>query len=156
MSPVTRLAGSLANLLAVSMVTTLPVAPAFDLSVERKLERIKAAVRRNLANSDLDCAFVAREVGMSLRQVHAVFGQSGTSLNRWIWSERLDRIAAELRNPVLRHKPVSGIAFDWGYKEAAHFSRQFRARFGVTPSHYRGASLRQDRTAIDPPILTAD
>ena len=153
---VTRLAGSLANLLAVSMVTTLPVAPAFDLSVERKLERIKAAVRRNLANSDLDCAFVAREVGMSLRQVHAVFGQSGTSLNRWIWSERLDRIAAELRNPVLRHKPVSGIAFDWGYKEAAHFSRQFRARFGVTPSHYRGASLRQDRAAIDPPILTAD
>jgi AraC family transcriptional activator of tynA and feaB len=153
---VTRLAGSLANLLAVSMVTSLPVAPSFDLSIERKLERIKAAVRRNLADCDLDCAFVAREVGMSLRQVHAVFSHSGTSLNRWIWSERLDRIASELRNPVLRHKPVSGIAFDWGYKEAAHFSRQFRARFGVTPSHYREASLRQDRAAIDPPILTAD
>lgn len=149
---VTRLAGSLANLLAVSLVTTLPVAPRFDLPVERKLERIKAAVRRNLADSDLDCAFVAEDVGMSVRQVHAVFGHSGTSLNRWIWQERLDRIASELRNPVLRHKPVSGIAFDWGFKEAAHFSRQFRARFGVTPSHYREAWLDQGPVELSAPL----
>lgn len=152
---VTRLAGSLANLLAVSMVTTLPASPRFDLPMEGKLERIKAAVRRNLADSDLDCAFVAEEVGMSIRQVHAVFVHSGTSLSRWIWQERLLRIASELRNPVLRHKPVSAIAFDWGYKEAAHFSRQFRARFGVAPSHYREAWLEQSRTPIvaQPPIV---
>ncbi len=152
---VTRLAASLANLLAVSMVTTLPIAPSFDLPVERNLERIKAAVRRNLADSDLDCSFVAREVGMSVRQVHAIFKHSGTSLNRWIWRERLDRIASELRNPVLRHKPVSGIAFDWGFKEAAHFSRQFRAHFGVTPSHYREASLQQVGSSVAPRALQA-
>jgi AraC-like DNA-binding protein len=150
---VIRLAGSLANLLAVSMVTTLPITPRHDLSMERKLERIKAAVRRNLADSDLDCAFVAEDVGMSVRQVHAVFGHSGTSLSRWIWHERLDRIAGELRNPVLQHKPVSAIAFDWGFKEAAHFSRQFRARFGVTPSHFREAWLDKSRhmTALPQP-----
>jgi len=149
---VARLAGSLANLLAVSMVTTLPVSPRFDLPMERKLERIKAAVRSNLADSALDCAFVAEDVGMSIRQVHAVFGHSGTSLSRWIWHERLDRIASELRNPVLEHKPVSGIAFDWGFKEAAHFSRQFRARFGVTPSHYRETWLEQGPVELSAPL----
>lgn len=132
-----RLAGCLGNLLAVSMVTTFPAGEQKIASQTPTLNRIRASIMRNLADPDLDCALIAADVGLSVRQVHSVFSNSGHTLMRFIWSQRLARIACELENPALMHKPVSAIAFDWGFNEAAHFSRQFKAQFGMPPAKYR-------------------
>jgi len=134
---VTRLAGCLANLLAVSMISGLPTPVSTDTATDQTLERIRSVVRQNLSDSNLDVAAVAGEVGLSVRQVHAVFSRTGTTLMRWIWDQRLHKIAAELQNPLLASRPVSIIAFEWGFNEAAHFSRQFKARFGMSPTSFR-------------------
>ena len=132
-----RLAGCLANLLAVSMVTTFPADENLLTTQSRTLSRIRASILRNLADPTLDCARIAADVGLSVRQVHSVFSNSGNTLMRFIWRQRLERIAAELKNAALTHKPVSAIAFEWGFNEAAHFSHQFKAHFGMAPSKYR-------------------
>ncbi len=134
-----RMAGCLANLLAVSMVTDRPLASNAGWSRDRTLNRVQEAALRNLSDPDLDCSRIAADVGLSVRQVHSVFGRTGTTLMRWIWDQRLGRVRAELENAALAEKPVSAIAFDWGFNDAAHFGRQFKARFGTTPQRYREA-----------------
>ena len=62
---------------------------------------------------------------------------------RWVWTERLKKIAKELGNPALSHLSVSSIAFDWGFSDAAHFSRAFKAAFGMTPRNFREHSLSE-------------
>lgn len=136
-----RLAGCLANLLAVSMVSLHPDQPARLAAQSPTLTRIQEVIHRCLADPDLDCSQIAVEVGLSVRQVHSVFSGTGTTVMRYIWQKRLERIAAELENHALAHKPVSAIAFDWGFNEAAHFSRQFKAHFGVPPAKYRATSM---------------
>jgi AraC family transcriptional activator of tynA and feaB len=140
---VARLAGCLANLLAVSMVTSLPEPEVHDTQADRTLEKIRAVVRDNLSDSNLEVSGIAGEVGLSVRQVHSVFSRTGTTLMRWIWDQRLQRIAAELANPALSARPVSITAFEWGFNEAAHFSRQFKARFGMSPTAYREVHLQR-------------
>lgn len=135
-----RLAGCLANLLAVSMVNAHPDQPALLAARSSTLNRILDVIHQNLADPDLDCPRIAAEVGLSVRQVHSVFGGTGTTVMRYIWQKRLEKIAAELENHALAHKPVSAIAFEWGFNESAHFSRQFKAQFGVPPAKYRATS----------------
>lgn len=138
---VTRLAGCLADLLAVSMVSSLPAPTVTDRDEGQMLERIRKVVLCNLSDSNLCVAKVADDIGLSPRQVHAIFSRSGTTLMRWVWDQRLQRIASELGNPVLSSRPVSQIAFEWGFNEAAHFSRLFKARYGMSPTHYRTLRL---------------
>lgn len=138
-----RLAGSLANLLAVSMVTTKPLDRSKLGANDQTIQRIHEAILRNISDPDLDCARIAREVGVSLRQLHAVFSSTGSTVMRHIWKRRLARIAADLENANLAHKPVSAIAFEWGFNEAAHFSRQFTAHFGMPPKKYREHHMSQ-------------
>ena len=143
-----RPAGCLANLLAVSMVTGKPVDPATQAGASQTLDRIHDAIYRNLSDPELDCALIAKEVGLSVRQIHAVFSGTGTTLMRHIWQRRLARIAADLENDNLLHKPVSTIAFEWGFNEAAHFSRQFKAAFGMPPARYRALHTGRRAEAI--------
>ena len=41
----------------------------------------------------------------------------------------------------LAHLAIAEVATRWGFRSAAHFSRAFAARFGVTPSEFRQAGL---------------
>jgi len=136
-----RLAGCLANLLAVSMVTVHPEQPLQIAAQSPTLNRIREVIHARLADPDLDCSQIAGEVGLSVRQVHSVFSGTGTTVMRYIWQKRLEKIAVELENQALANKPVSAIAFEWGFNEAAHFSRQFKAHFGVPPAKYRASNL---------------
>ena len=47
---------------------------------------------------------------------------TGTTLMRFAMAERLARVARDLENPALAGQPVSSIAFEWGFNDAAHFS----------------------------------
>jgi AraC-like DNA-binding protein len=46
----------------------------------------------------------------------------------------------------LEARRLSRLASDLGFKSEAHFSRSFRARFGVTASAYRKAQLDASAT----------
>jgi len=122
-------------------------------SVEREEAEVSAAhaprivrtiqnyLLTRLGDTSLTPQQIARSHGLSERQLHRVFQNAGVSLGRWIRQTRLDRCAADLANPSLRDRSITDIAFEWGYNDAAHFSRAFRAEFDRTPREYRASAL---------------
>ncbi|WP_460494699.1 helix-turn-helix domain-containing protein [Dactylosporangium cerinum] len=50
----------------------------------------------------------------------------------------------ELLLPQSRHRSVAAIAWRWGFRDATHFTRRFKARYGMLPSQWRrsGADAR--------------
>ena len=85
-----------------------------------------------------------RGVGLSVRHLHELFVSEPDTLMRWIRAERLRRIKDELGDPALDERPIAIIAYDWGFREAAHFSRTFRTAYGISPRIFRG-SIRLTR-----------
>lgn len=100
--------------------------------------RIRTYIERNLHDADLSIEGIATRFKCSKRNLHKVFQEDGDTLNRFLWSARLDRCRVDLTDPMLRHRSITEIAFHWGFNSSAHFSRAFRARFGVTPRELRG------------------
>lgn len=94
----------------------------------------------HLAEPALSPTTIAAGLGMSLRYLHLLF-EDGASVGATILGRRLERCHAALRDDA-DHRSISEIAFAWGFNDAAHFSRTFRARFGVSPRELR-ASLRR-------------
>ena len=78
-----------------------------------------------------------RDLRLSPSTLHRVWGGEACSLSDWIWAQRLDAARRDLCDPALAARSISEIAFAWGFNDAAHFSRAFRARFGCSPRELR-------------------
>lgn len=100
-------------------------------------ERIKALVRERLRDPHLSVAEIAARLRISVSTVHRVFAGEACSITDWIWAQRLDRVKRDLCDPALASRNISDLAFSWGFNDAAHFSRAFRARFGCAPRELR-------------------
>jgi AraC-like DNA-binding protein len=61
----------------------------------------------------------------------------GTSPYRYLLMRRLD----VAREQVARRRPLADVALDAGFADQAHFTRMFKAAFGLTPGRY--AELRE-------------
>ncbi|MCO5162706.1 MAG: helix-turn-helix domain-containing protein [Mesorhizobium sp.] len=138
-----RLADGLSNLLAISLLESeTPELSQRWLSPDtERVRQVKQHIRTRLADPTLDCAAICAASGISLRHLHQLFTKEGTTIMRWVWAERLQRIAKDLENPGLAHRTISSIAFDWGFSAAAHFSRAFKTAYKVTPQVYRQRAL---------------
>jgi len=112
-------------------------------------ERIKTFVRRHLHQSNLSIDYIAQSFHCTKRYLHKVFGESGCSLNQFIWSLRLERCAHDLADAGFGDRSVTEIAFSWGFSNTSHFSRTFRQRFGMPPSAYRTALLAGDGRRLE-------
>jgi AraC-like DNA-binding protein len=127
-----RIASTLPQTLAVAFGPHLKSRPPPSRD-EHHLERIKEFVRRNLRDPRLSTSFIAKGVGLSLRRLHELFVAEPETLMRWTRAERLRRISDELADPALVERPIANIAYDWGFRQPAHFSRSFRTEYGVSP-----------------------
>lgn len=107
------------------------------------LSRIKAYIRCHLCDPDLLPAHIATAHGISKRYLHALFAGIGTSVGTWIRDERLARTHADLGNPRLGPLSVTEIALRHGFNDIPHFTRQFKARYGVPPSAIRAPLKRR-------------
>ncbi|WP_200213273.1 helix-turn-helix domain-containing protein [Micromonospora coerulea] len=94
-------------------------------------------IERHLAQPDLDPETVARAHHVSLRTLHRLFADGDETVAGLIRRRRLERCRRDLRNPVLRDQPIHVIAARWGFRDPAHFSRAFRAAYGVPARDYR-------------------
>jgi AraC-like DNA-binding protein len=101
------------------------------------LAEVKEYIERNLANSRLDPAGIAAAHYMSTRRLHYLFEGAGTTVASWIKLRRLERCRRDLAEPALGAATITQIAMRWGFTDSAHFSRAFKAAFGLTPSDYR-------------------
>jgi AraC-like DNA-binding protein len=72
-----------------------------------------------------------------VRYLYKLFETEPTGVAGWIRERRLERCRRDLLDPALAERPVSAVAARWGLTNAAHFSRAFRAAYGLSPLAYR-------------------
>lgn len=117
-----------------------------DLPVEVRVTglraRVEAFVRRHLTDPELTPAAVAEAHHLSLRSLHRLFEGTGTSVAALIRTGRLERCFRELADPRLRHLTVRQVAARCGFRDPAHFSRAFRAAYGLSPAEHRDRAGR--------------
>lgn len=103
------------------------------------LYRAKSFIEENLADPQLTVITAASALGFSPRYLTKLFALEDESPSRYIWRRRLERCRDDLRSAALAGRSISTIAYRWGFASPAHFSRAFRARFGLSPRAYRAA-----------------
>lgn len=99
--------------------------------------RIKAFIRDRLNDPDLSVSQIAHHLRCSPSTVHRAFSGEDCSVMELIWKMRLDAARCDLCSPALMNLTISEIAFSWGFNNAAHFSRAFRARFDCSAREMR-------------------
>jgi len=100
-------------------------------------ERARRYIQSRLSDPDLTPADIAGALHISTSHLHAVMRSNSTSPGKLTLSLRLDRCRDALGDPRLARHTITRIAFDWGFTDPAHFTKTFKARFGVTPRQYR-------------------
>lgn len=95
------------------------------------LETIKAYVLSHLGNRALDTTRVAERHGISVRTLNRLFAAEGTTPMRWVWSQRLAASRAALARDGAHR--VTDIAYEYGFADPSHFSRAFKAAYGLRP-----------------------
>lgn len=103
--------------------------------------RLKSFIRSHLRNPDLSLVLAATSLSITPRYINALLAEEGTSFGRHLLSERLDKCRADLCDKSKFQQQISDIAYNWGFKDSAHFSRAFKAKFGLTPRECRHISM---------------
>jgi AraC-like DNA-binding protein len=142
-----RLHASAVDLLATALASQigLPQAGVRESQILIR-QRIRAFIDRQLSNPDLTCELIAGYHGISERYLRKLFEGSNESVSELIWKRRLDQAKRDLIDPLLSHIPITSIGYDVGFKNSAHFSRAFKARFGVTPGEFRSVNVSHPLT----------
>ena len=135
-----RLAANVVDLLGTVLAERLEVGPCDPDAAHRALMvRITAFIEDHLAEADLAPAQIAAAHHVSLRQLHKLFHADGTTVGGWIRQRRLEHCCHDLRDPRWALRPVAAVGARWGYPDPAHFSRLFKATYGVGPRDYRAS-----------------
>jgi len=101
------------------------------------LQRIYDSIERKLGDPDITPARIAQMEGISERYLQKLFETTGDNFTHYLRERRLQHCWSDLANPTEAHRSVSDIAFGYGFSDAAHFSRSFRDRFGLSPRAFR-------------------
>lgn len=101
------------------------------------LHRVTQTIERRLSDPDLTAAPVAEMEGISERYLQKLFERTGDNFSLYLRERRLQCARAALTNPAEARAPVSEIAYECGFSDAANFNRLFRQRFGLSPGAFR-------------------
>ena len=123
----------------VAGLRTLPQAQSIQLPslALYHIARVKAFIEAHLCDPELSVAMIAAHLTLSEAHLHRLFKTQPETLAQFIWARRLDACKRALGDPAQTHRSLGTLALNYGFNDAAHFSRSFRARFGVTPREYR-------------------
>ncbi|KVE35171.1 helix-turn-helix domain-containing protein [Burkholderia sp. TSV86] len=98
--------------------------------------RVKQYIHGHLADADLSIERIARELRCSKRYLHRIFEEEGVTIDRYIWSSRLERCREMLAATRTAKPAILEIALSWGFSSGAHFCRSFKQRYGMTPREF--------------------
>jgi AraC-like DNA-binding protein len=130
---------------AIDLITTI-FANELDLEADPRdshqllMQQIRLYIEANLGSADLGPTQIAAAHFISTRHLHGLFRLKGTTVSTWIRERRLENCRRDLIDPLHAHSSVGAIAARWGFVEAAHFSRVFKAAYGMSPSELRARS----------------
>ena len=114
-------------------IPQVPLPKHCDPSVRTTVDKVLGVLARDAA-CQWTVGALARFVGLSKRSLQRRLGEAGFSFSSLV---RLARIHEACR--LLEHgdAPITAVGFCSGFSDSAHFSRDFRASMGMTPSEYR-------------------
>ena len=105
-----------------------------------KLRRARELVAAQLSNPALRPEDICHAIGVSRRALYNLFSEIGETPMGYVRSQRLREAALRLRNARVKDSTVTSIAYDLGFADPSHFSRLFRARYGMSPREWENAA----------------
>jgi AraC-like DNA-binding protein len=133
-----QLGDELMDVLALAFDSAHGEEPLSDQAVRKaRLRSVKAWIEDHLCESGLTLETIARQNGISLRYLHSLFAEEGTSVSNWIWGRRLERSYDMLLRSNHDAHSLTEIAYRVGFSSSSHFSTMFRRKFGLRPSDVR-------------------
>ncbi|HLW05964.1 MAG TPA: AraC family transcriptional regulator, partial [Marinilabiliaceae bacterium] len=98
------------------------------------LNRVREIIEENLVNSDFKLEDLYQEIGMGRSKFSdKINGLTGLSPISFVNEYKLNKAQELLRSG--QHN-ISEVSFLSGFSDAGYFSKCFKERFGVAPSHY--------------------
>jgi AraC-like DNA-binding protein len=101
-----------------------------------RLQAIKADIAQNL-EGDVTVAALSMRHRISPRYIRKLFEGENTSLSQFVLAQRLTQVHRMLSNPRYADRTIGDIALTVGFGDLSSFNREFRRRFGLTPSEVR-------------------
>lgn len=123
------------ELLAVGLDIAAPEATPRATSEETLRVAAIAAIEQNLGLARASVTELRRALDVTSDRLAAAFRPDG-GVQAYILTRRLDEARSALAG-LTRPEPIGNIAHRLGFSDAAHLSRAFRQRFGMTPRAYR-------------------
>lgn len=112
-----------------------PVETTFSAADEDFINKVNAAIRNNISNSDLDVALICKEVGVSRASLYnKMKAITDMGAGDYITRMRLDEAIRLIRTTDLT---FAEIADRTGFSTARYFSTIFKQHTGKTPTQYK-------------------
>ncbi|WP_063755727.1 MULTISPECIES: helix-turn-helix domain-containing protein [unclassified Streptomyces] len=119
-----------------------------DASHRTLLLRIRAFAESHLGDPELSPEAIAAAHHISVRHLQRLFQAEGTTVGGWIRRRRLEECRRELDRPRRSRPAVAAVAHRWGFVSPAHFSRAFRAAYGLSPREWQKLADGRDAGAV--------
>ncbi len=104
-----------------------------------RMRAIKADIEQNLGG-DVTVAALSARHRLSPRYIRKLFEGEDTSPSQFVLGRRLSRVHRRLVDPCHAGRTIGEIALAAGFGDISTFNREFRRRFGMTPSALRNQS----------------
>ena len=104
---------------------------------EETLRRVREFMVAHLGDGDLTPLMAAEANRISIRYLHLLFADEGTTVARWIRDQRIARCKLDLSNRQLAGRTITQIAYGWGFNDLGHFGKVFRRSVGLSPGAFR-------------------
>ncbi len=107
--------------------------------------RIRVFIESRLDDPQLNIATIAAAHHISVRHLQKLFEEVDQTVTGWIRVRRIEHCRKDLSNVELADVAVGDICRRWGFVDAAHFSKAFKAVHGLAPRDYRAQALSAQR-----------
>lgn len=111
-----------------------------SVATNASLFRIRQHIEARLSDPDLSADTIALHFGLSRASLYRLFAPIG-GIAEYIRSRRLHRAFFDLAATGARGLRISEVARRWQLGTDAHFTRSFKAAYGITPRAAREAAL---------------
>ena len=140
---------SLCRLLALAINDAEPESPRPAMR-QARLARVKRAIALRLAQPDLSPARLAASLGMSSRNLHLLFRESGETCSEYVMRCRMEVCRTALVDSAQAGRSVTDVAFAVGFSNLTSFYRAFRNTFKMTPLEMRARAQMQPASERTP------
>ena len=134
-----ELSENLLNMIGIALSSSIMLEEVWDHSIvlETLKRRVRQYIEANLGDPNLSNNHIADAQDISLRYLNKLFEDEAENVHALILNKRLEKARQLLTDPACAGHTIEQVGFVVGFASAAHFSRSFKKRYGVSPSDSR-------------------